>query len=116
MQIAVRCDPFDSRHLAAVRLDGEHGARFHRPPVEQDCAGTACRRVAADVRAGEAELLAQEVDEKLARLDLGLVANAVDGNGDPSHALLPCRTPERRAYDSCTWISRRSKRSSADSH
>src|SRR5262249_47860729 len=44
-------------------------------------------RVAADVRAGEPELLAQEVDEQQPRLDLVRDLLAVDGDGD----LVRCR-------------------------
>ena len=40
------------------------------------------RRVAADVRPGQAEALPQDVDEELARLDLQLPPRAVDGEGD----------------------------------
>ena len=39
--------------------------------VHEDGAGAAARRVAPDVGAGEAERLAQEVDEQEPRLDLG---------------------------------------------
>ena len=38
--------------------------------------------VAADVRAGQVEVVADEVDEELPRLDLALVALAVDRDVD----------------------------------
>src|ERR671925_84850 len=36
MQLSVAREPFDRRDLAAVGLDGEHGARLHRKAVEVD--------------------------------------------------------------------------------
>src|SRR4029453_13251275 len=39
--------------------------------------------VAADMRAGQVEVLAQEVDQQGARLDLGRDLAAVDGHRDP---------------------------------
>ena len=61
----------DRAQLAAVDLDGEHQARAHRDAVELDRAGAADPVLAADVRARQAELVAQEVAQKQARLDLG---------------------------------------------
>ena len=53
--------------------------------VEQDGAGAALARVASDVRAGEHQRLAEEVDEQEPRLDLASVARSVDGDGDGGH-------------------------------
>ena len=64
-------EPLDRGDLAAVRLHREHRARLRRHAVHEDGAGAAARRVASDVGAGEAERLAQEVDEQEPRLDLG---------------------------------------------
>ena len=50
--------------------------------VDVDGARAAIARVAADVRAGQPEVVAQEVDEQEARLDVRLVGLAVDGDGD----------------------------------
>ena len=47
-----------------------------------DRARPAVAGVAADVRAGQPERLAQEVDEQEARLDVGLARFAVDRDGD----------------------------------
>ena len=58
---AVGLEPLDGRDRRAVGLDGEHRARLHRPAVEQHRARAAAARVAADVGAGEAEVLAQVV-------------------------------------------------------
>ena len=66
----------------AVGLDGEHDARARRLAVEQNRAGAAHAVLAADVRAGQPEILADEIAEQQARLDLALVASAVDGDAD----------------------------------
>ena len=70
----------DRLDLAAVGLDGEHRARLGALAVDVDGAGAAVARVAADVGAGQAEDVAQEVDEQEPRLDVGLARLAVDGD------------------------------------
>src|ERR1051325_646050 len=82
VQLAVAGETFDRGDRGAVRLHGEHRARLHRLPVEEDRADAALAGVAADVRAGEAELVAQEVDEEEARLDVRRLLRAVDREGD----------------------------------
>src|SRR6266511_3381487 len=69
-------------HLAPVDLDGEVRARLDRNAVDEHGAGAAAGRVAADVRAGQAELLAQEVDEQQSRLHFERVLLPVHGDGD----------------------------------
>ena len=82
----------------AVGLHGEHRARLDRPAVQQDGAGAAVGRVAADVRAGEPQHLADQVDEQQARLDVGLVLLAVDRRAVIAHARsLPSYRRARRA-------------------
>src|ERR687888_802740 len=85
MELAALREALDRRDLAAVGLDREHGAGLHRVPVEMDRAGAAERRVAADLRPGEAEVVAEEVDEQRPRLDLRLVPDAVDGERNRYH-------------------------------
>jgi hypothetical protein len=65
-------------HGRAVGLDGENRARLHGATVEVHRAGAAVRGVAADLGAGEVEVLPQEVDEQSARLDLELDRPTVD--------------------------------------
>src|SRR5215217_474026 len=67
---------------SAVGLDGEQHAALQQRPVDDHRAGAAVTRVAADVAAGEVEVVAEEVDQQLARLDLALVGRAVDGDRD----------------------------------
>ena len=59
--------------VGAVGLDGEQHAALHRLAVEVDGAGAAVAGVAADVRPGQVEVVADEVDEQPARVDLALV-------------------------------------------
>ena len=48
----------DGRDVGAVGLDGEHGAALHGSAVDEHDARAALAGVAADVRAGQAELVA----------------------------------------------------------
>src|SRR5215472_4534958 len=67
----------------SVRLHSQDRARLHGAAVEVHGARAALGRVAADMRTGDAEVVAQEVHKQLPRLNLGLPSLAVDGNGDP---------------------------------
>ena len=64
MQLPVGREALDRGDVGPVRLDGEDGARLHAPAVNQDIAGAALTRIAADVRAGQTELLARIVHEE----------------------------------------------------
>ena len=64
--------------VGAVGLDGQHRARLHGPAVDVDGAGAALAGVAADVRAGQVEILAERLDEEPSGLDVELPVLAVD--------------------------------------
>ena len=66
--------------LAAVRGGREHRAGLHRHAVHVDDAGAALRRVAADMRPGQAEMVAQELHQQRAVLDLARLGPAVHGD------------------------------------
>ena len=68
----------DCFHAAAVALHREHQATAHDRAVDAHRAGAAHAVLAAHVAAGELQLLAQEIDQVLSRLDLGVDALAVD--------------------------------------
>src|SRR5205085_1139785 len=70
--------------------DRQDRARFHGDTVEQDGAGAALRRVTANVRTGQSELLANEVHQQLSWLDLTAVPRAVDGHRDSVQSRLTC--------------------------
>ena len=87
MQLAVVGEPLDGDHRRAVGLDGEHGAGLHRLAVDMDDAGAALRGVAADMRSGQAERLAEQMDQQRPVLDVGGYGLPVDGHGYGSHSL-----------------------------
>src|SRR5206468_790441 len=91
MELAVLLEALDGRDLMAVGLDREEGARLHGLPVEEHGARSTVARIAADVRSGHAQVLAQEMDEEQARLDLSLLGLAVDRHLDAMgpHGYLP---------------------------
>ena len=63
-------EPLDGLDLRAVGLNGKQQARSDGDAVEAHGAGTADAVLAADVRPGQPERVAQEVGEQEARLDL----------------------------------------------
>src|SRR3990172_142456 len=64
VEVSVLGQTLHRRDLGAVGLDREHGATLDRASVHEHGAGAAGSRVAADVRSGEVQLLADEVDEE----------------------------------------------------
>ena len=86
MQLAVLgASPSMVVTVGAVGLHGEDRARLRAAAVDEHRARAALARVAADVRAGQVELFAQEVHEQRARLDVRLAHLAVDGDRDLRH-------------------------------
>ena len=79
--------------LGAVGLHREQQARAHGLAVEQDGARAADAVLAAEVRAGEVAVLAEEVGERLAGLGTAPVALAVDGQRDVVLVLSHVRPP-----------------------
>ena len=69
VQRAALLHALDGRHLGAFALHRQHGAGLDRHLVQVDRAGPAVRGLAADVRPGVREPLAQGVDQELPRLD-----------------------------------------------
>src|SRR5262249_15250543 len=117
VQLAVVCEALDRRDLGAVGLHGENGAGLHRAAVEMNRASAARGGVAADLRPGEIQIVAEEIDEQRARLDLRLVPHAVDADGDGYQRKAPFggvstyapeNTPRRRALRRPTMASWRS--------
>ena len=78
----------------AVGLDREDVQDLALRAVEVHRARAAVAGVAADVRAGQAEVVPQQVDEQQPGLDVGLLELAVDGDRDVLRrhrvALTPC--------------------------
>ena len=65
--------------LRAVALHRQHQAAAHDRAVDAHRAGTAHAVLAADMAAGERQVLAQEIDQGLARIDAFTHVLAVDG-------------------------------------
>jgi hypothetical protein len=76
---------FDAGDPPTLGLQRQHGAALHRLAVEQHRAGAALAGVAADMRAGQAQLLAQYFDQQALRLDLQLHGPAVDFEVQVAH-------------------------------
>src|SRR2546426_6117760 len=74
--------PLDGADLGAARRHGEHRAGLGAAAVDQHRACPAVAGVAADVGPGQAERVAQEMDEQKAGLDLCLAGLAVHGESD----------------------------------
>ena len=72
-------DALDGQHLGALALHGEDGAALDRLAVDVHDAGAALAGVAADMRAGQSQFLAQQLHEQGAALDLGRGLLAVHG-------------------------------------
>ena len=87
VQLACRTgEGFNGLEFVSVGLDGKHDASADSLTVEQNRARTTDAVLAADVGAGEPELLADEIAQQQARFDFALMANAVDGEVDGNSA------------------------------
>src|SRR5947207_1439971 len=71
-------EAFDSRQFVALSLDGEHQARSHRSAIQQHRAAAAHAVLAADVGAGQPEVVAEEVGQKPPRVLRGGALDSVD--------------------------------------
>jgi len=63
VKLAVLGETLDREDLRAIGLDGEDRAGLCRTAVDENGTGAALARVATDMRAGEVESLAQELDK-----------------------------------------------------
>src|SRR5215472_16468486 len=77
-----RTETLDRLHLGAVGLHGEHQAGARGPPLDDDRAGATDAVLTADMRSCQANLLAEEVGEIGAHIDVGLDGPAVDAEVD----------------------------------
>src|SRR5665213_3211663 len=97
MELAVR-EPLDGRDATTRGLHREHQARADRPPVQLHGARSADAVLAADARAMEARLMADEVRQQRAWLDFAGVDRSVDLELHPHDArLMASSTSERRS-------------------
>ena len=92
-------------HVRAGAGDGVAQARTHRTAVDHHGAGAADAVLAAEMGAGEIELLAHEVGEMRARRDGPGHFGAVDAERERTHATpspLCARTMARRSAATCS--------------
>ena len=75
-------EALDSRDLRAVHADSEQQAGAHGRPIQQDRAGAADSVLAADVRAGQPEVVANAVGQQAAGRDARDHGCAVHGEAD----------------------------------
>ena len=68
VELSVGAEPFDRHDGLAIALDGEHEARVHRAAVQQHRAGAAFAFGAAFLRAGEIQLIAKHLEQRVMRL------------------------------------------------
>src|SRR6185312_17308404 len=113
LQLARVAQAFHGLHPGAACLDGEHQAAAHDLPVHPHRARAAYAVLAAGMRAGEPELVAQEIDQVLARLDAALHRRAVDGQRDVDSVVhaRSSSTPARCRFVSREWYRSGSGRS-----
>ena len=64
VHLAILLQALDRQHVRAVRLSREHRAGLDRLAVDHHGACAALRRLAADMRAGQAEHLTQIMHEE----------------------------------------------------
>src|SRR5687767_7822418 len=72
-------EPFHRLDVAAVHLRGKEQTRANRRAIQDDRAGAAHAVLAAQMRPGQLEIVAQEVGERLAHFHRALVRAPVDG-------------------------------------
>ena len=75
----VHCESLDGHEIRSVRLDGKEKAGARRLTIKQNRARSADSLFAAEVRAAELEILAQEISQQAARLDEPLYRTPVNG-------------------------------------
>jgi ssDNA-binding replication factor A large subunit len=64
--------------IVSICLDREHDAGSNRLAVEQNCTRAADTVLAPDVGTCQCQILADEIAQQQARLDVALVTNTVD--------------------------------------
>src|SRR3979490_2036486 len=85
---AVGGEALDGLDLVPVSHDRERGAGFDRLAVEMHDAGAALRGVAADMGAGQPQILAQKLHQKRAGVDIGVDGIAVHDKRNLGHSAL----------------------------
>jgi hypothetical protein len=82
---ARRGEAFDSDDGCPFALQREHCARLHRHAVDMDDAGAALRGVAADMGAGEVQMLPKKFHQQRSAFDLAADGASVHCHRDHRH-------------------------------
>ncbi len=85
VQFVAPGDTFDGGDVGACGLSGQHSAGFHRPAVDMHDAGAALAGIAADMGAGQVEMLAQQMDQQRSVFDVDRDRLAVHCQFDCRH-------------------------------
>ena len=93
VQQAVLGQAFHRRDLVPGGLTGRGGARCHGPAAQQHRAGAAGALAAAQLRSGDAQLLAEYLEQAAFRPGSYLTGDAIDGDHEPRfhHGFLSTR-------------------------
>lgn len=79
VQLAICGEAFDCLDRTPICLHGQHRARLHRIPVDQDRAAATLGRVTPDVRTRQRQLFADGRAQQRIRLNFQNSLKAVDG-------------------------------------
>jgi hypothetical protein len=82
MEFSLRPNPFDGGDFATVGLGGKEQARAHRAAVEQNGARAAHTMLATYMSSDQAEIVAQKINQRAARLHGSGMFRSVDRRGD----------------------------------
>jgi hypothetical protein len=93
-------ETFDRHHLPVLHLRRRDHTGADLPAVDPHGAGAAVAGIAADLRAGEPEVLAQHVGQPPHRIDMDLDPAAIQGEGD-----LLCRRSHAARSRRARWTS-----------
>jgi hypothetical protein len=82
MQLPMLLQTFHRQYVAPIGLNSEERTGFDGFAIQEHRARPAVGGIAADVRASQAQDIAQEMDEEEPRLDLSLAGHAIDGDSN----------------------------------
>jgi tripartite-type tricarboxylate transporter receptor subunit TctC len=86
MEPAVFEQPFNRDDLASIAFEAEEEARQGRRAVDEDGAGAALAELAPMLRAGQIQVLPEDLEERLVGVERGFGSLAVDHERDHSEA------------------------------
>lgn len=90
MELVVFCEPFNCPDILTICLRRKYRAAFDSFTVEMDRARTTLRRIAANVGAGQTQVIPQEVYEEALVGDISSGLSIVDAQRDfQRHSPLP---------------------------